>query len=230
MAARVFLDYDRIELFDDEHSFAEDRYNTIGSLIGGISDEQIKMVRAQTGFRPIIFYKSRIKDILYNILRRRKMPVSKYYDIYLDIKRKIEKGLYLKGSYLPSEYTLIEEYHCSRNTVGGAIGQLADEGYVQSMHGKGVVVIWMSEQQSLFSIGSIESMREAAERNHMTYRTKVIAFDKVTADHELCQRTGFDPGKELLLTWTGNYTMIWGMDVLLCIFASLMSMRISSNG
>lgn len=29
-AARVFFDYDRIELFDEEHSEHEDRYHTIG--------------------------------------------------------------------------------------------------------------------------------------------------------------------------------------------------------
>ncbi len=29
-AARVFFDYDRIEMYDEEHSAEEDRYNTIG--------------------------------------------------------------------------------------------------------------------------------------------------------------------------------------------------------
>ena len=34
-AARVFFDYDRIEFYDDENSFDEDRYNTIGDLSAG---------------------------------------------------------------------------------------------------------------------------------------------------------------------------------------------------
>ena len=34
-AARVFFDYDRIELYDDEHSVEEDRYNTIGDTSAG---------------------------------------------------------------------------------------------------------------------------------------------------------------------------------------------------
>ena len=34
-AARVFFDYDRIEMFDDEHSIDEDRYNTIGDTSAG---------------------------------------------------------------------------------------------------------------------------------------------------------------------------------------------------
>ncbi len=62
MAARVFLDYDRIELFDEEHSLAEDRYNTIGSLIGGISDEQIKMVSAQEDI-VFVVYTERIRAL-----------------------------------------------------------------------------------------------------------------------------------------------------------------------
>ena len=33
IAARVFLDYDRIELYDDENSAFEDRYDTIGNAI-----------------------------------------------------------------------------------------------------------------------------------------------------------------------------------------------------
>ncbi len=37
-AARVFFDYDRIEMFDDEHSIGEDRYNTIGDAsVGGVT-------------------------------------------------------------------------------------------------------------------------------------------------------------------------------------------------
>lgn len=34
-AARVFFDYDRIEMFDSEHSMEEDRYNTIGDTSAG---------------------------------------------------------------------------------------------------------------------------------------------------------------------------------------------------
>ncbi len=34
-AARVFFDYDRIEMYDEEHSSQEDRYNTIGDASAG---------------------------------------------------------------------------------------------------------------------------------------------------------------------------------------------------
>jgi hypothetical protein len=34
-AARIFFDYDRIELYDEENSTLEERYNTIGDLSAG---------------------------------------------------------------------------------------------------------------------------------------------------------------------------------------------------
>ena len=35
-AARVFFDYDRIELYDEEDRYEEDRYNVIGDTSAGI--------------------------------------------------------------------------------------------------------------------------------------------------------------------------------------------------
>ena len=46
-AARIFFDYDRIEMIDEEHSEDEDRYNTIGdtsagnlTIIGNLGDPE----------------------------------------------------------------------------------------------------------------------------------------------------------------------------------------------
>ena len=51
-AARVFFDYDRIEIFDEENSIDEDRYDTIGRInlvngnytLGKASDKDILFV------------------------------------------------------------------------------------------------------------------------------------------------------------------------------------------
>lgn len=122
---------------------------------------------------------------------------AKYAEIYEDLKEKIESGTYPKDSYLPSEHTLISAYDCSRNTVRRAISALASEGYLQSMHGKGVLVIWQPPQQSLFSLSGIESLQEAAKRNDMSYRTKVVHFAELTIDERLSKRTGFAVGEEV---------------------------------
>lgn len=122
------------------------------------------------------------------------MPTTKYMAIYKSLKERIHAGEFPQGSLLPSEYSLVEEYDCSRNTVRRAISQLSDDGYVQSVHGKGVVVIWIPERQSLFSTTTIESMREAASRNGMHYTTKVILFEEDVINKAMSLRTGFAIG------------------------------------
>lgn len=133
------------------------------------------------------------------------MPTQKYAQIYFDLKEKIEDGTYPAQEYLPSEYTLIEHYKCSRNTVRRAIRQLANEAYVQSIHGKGVVVIYNKIPRNEFSLGGIESLKEAARRNNKTYRTKVIHFAEFVVDEYLHKKTGFALGEEIIFVQRVRY-------------------------
>ena len=102
------------------------------------------------------------------------MPKSKYESIYQDLKRKIESQEYAFQELLPSENTMVEIYGCSRNTIRRAVGDLAEQGYVQSLHGKGVRVIYQPAEQTSFTIGGIETFKESAARNHRQTRTEVI--------------------------------------------------------
>ncbi len=133
------------------------------------------------------------------------MPVSKYPQIYRDLKEKIEDQTYGPQTFLPSEYSLIEQYQCSRNTVRRAILQLGREGYVQSIHGKGVVVIYKKIPQSEFSFGGVESLKEAARKNHKTYSTKVIHLTTFIVDEKLAKRTGFPVGEEVYFVQRVRY-------------------------
>ncbi|MBQ9613362.1 MAG: trehalose operon repressor [Lachnospiraceae bacterium] len=133
------------------------------------------------------------------------MPAQKYTQIYLDLKEKIEDGTYPEQGYLPSEYTLIEQYGCSRNTVRRAISQLADEAYVQSIHGKGVIVIYHQTPKNEFSLGGIESLKEAARRNNRSYKTKVIQFTEFVVDEYLHRKTGFAIGEEVIYVQRVRY-------------------------
>jgi GntR family trehalose operon transcriptional repressor len=65
-----------------------------------------------------------------------------FQDIYRDLKDKIQNGVYPYQTFLPSEAALIQVYSCSRNTVRRALQMLADDVYVQPLHGKGVRVVW----------------------------------------------------------------------------------------
>ena len=125
------------------------------------------------------------------------MPAKKYSTIYEDLKRKIEKGVYKPQSCLPTEFAMVEKYGCSRNTIRRAVKELSEIGYVQSIHGKGVVVIYRPVGWSDFSIGVIESLKEAAARNKKEYHTRVLVFTEFVVNERLHERLGFDVGEEV---------------------------------
>ena len=94
----------------------------------------------------------------------------------------MEQGDYLYSELLPSENNLIGIYDCSRNSICRAIAGLVKDGYVQAVHGKGVQVIFQPSEKTNFTVGGIESFRETAARNQMTYCTKVVVYETITVD------------------------------------------------
>lgn len=125
------------------------------------------------------------------------MPKIKFNEIYKDLKYKIEAAEYEYQQMLPSENTLVDIYHCSRNTIRRAIALLAEEGYVQPLHGKGVRIIYQPIAPATFLIGGIETFQESAIRNHRKTVTKVVQFDEIICDERLSKRTGFQPDDDL---------------------------------
>ena len=123
------------------------------------------------------------------------MPCMKYETIYRELRREIEAGRYEKE--LPSEQALTARFGCSRNTIRRAVARLGEEGYVQSVHGRGVFILFREPEQTEFLISGIESMKEAAERNHLEVRTRVVRFEEKTVDETLHGLTGLPVGEEI---------------------------------
>ncbi|MGN0056348.1 MAG: UTRA domain-containing protein [Atopobiaceae bacterium] len=127
------------------------------------------------------------------------MPKAMFEGIYLDLKEKIKNGTYKYQTYLPSENGLVGIYSCSRNTVRRALHMLADEGYVQPLHGKGVRVIWRETARDIIgSLDGLQSFGEYAARNHMTPSTTVREFEHLTCGKGMAEYTGFAEGEELI--------------------------------
>ena len=125
------------------------------------------------------------------------MPKSIYEEIYKDLKQKIEDDTFKYQQLLPSENTLIQTYHCSRNTVRRAIQCLVSDGYVQTVQGKGVRNIYRPSEQSMFTIGEIETFEESAKRNDIKAYTKTVLFTELTIDENYSLKTGFPVGTEV---------------------------------
>lgn len=125
------------------------------------------------------------------------MPKSIYEDIYKDLKQKIENNTFQYQELLPSENSLIQTYNCSRNTVRRAIQCLVNDGYVQTVQGKGIRNIYRPSEQNVFTIGEIETFQESAKRNHMNAYTKTVLFTELTIDERYAKKTGFPVGSEI---------------------------------
>ncbi len=121
-----------------------------------------------------------------------------YDSIYKDLLDRIEEGEYGYQSYIPSEGTLVKQYGCSHNTLRKAIALLAQRGYLQPVHGKGVRVIWQPKERTAFEMGGIETFKETAARNRLHAVTRVETLESVIADEYLAARTGFAVGDELI--------------------------------
>ena len=125
------------------------------------------------------------------------MAKAKYESIYRDLKDRIESEEYPYQSILPPESSLVVTYDCSRNTVRRALKQLGDIGYIQSINGVGVRVIYQPVGKASFIIGGIETFQETAFRNRLNATTEVVMFAEITADKRVARRTGFPEGTEL---------------------------------
>ncbi|MGL4623365.1 MAG: trehalose operon repressor [Culicoidibacterales bacterium] len=124
------------------------------------------------------------------------MAKNKYFEIYQEIKADITTGTYPTGSKLPSEHTLCDYYQVSRNTVRRALDSLAQEGFVTSVHGKGVFV--MDKPPVSLLVGGLHSFSEASEQAHAVIQTTVPFFESLLVDSTLSQKTGFAVGTTLV--------------------------------
>ena len=141
------------------------------------------------------------------------MPKAIYETIYKDLKQKIENDIFTYQELLPSENTLIQTYHCSRNTLRRAVSCLVTDGYVQTIQGKGVRNIYRPIAQTAFTIGEIESFRESAVRNGHQPITKALLFTEFAISEKQAQYTGFPVGADIYYIQRLHY--LDGMPVIL---------------
>lgn len=126
------------------------------------------------------------------------MAAAKYTQIYLALRTRIQSGAYGFREFLPSENALAQEFDVTRNTVRKALAHLAYQGYVQSMQGRGVQVIYRPRTSSRFFLSGIESFAEACERIGVTPRTVLLSSRRTTVDEELAEASGLPEGSGAL--------------------------------
>ncbi|TVP82461.1 MAG: trehalose operon repressor, partial [Alkalicoccus sp.] len=108
---------------------------------------------------------------------------NKYLVIYRQIAEKIQGGEYPPGAKLPSEHELMEAFHTSRETIRKALNQLAQNGFIQKVQGKGSIVLDAAKFD--FPVSGLVSFKELASslgNRHVTYVEKL---ELIEADKEV---------------------------------------------
>lgn len=116
-----------------------------------------------------------------------------YDTIYFELKDEICQGVYHYKDLLPSEGNLTARFGCAHNTVRKAIAMLASEGYVQSIHGKGVRVIYDATPALNRRIQEVHSPAFESFRKEETdtFATRVLIMENLVSSEEFSAQTGF---------------------------------------
>lgn len=126
------------------------------------------------------------------------MPKIKFDQIYDTLKYNIIHQKY-PGNMLPREVELAEEFQCSRNTIHRAIACLNNEGYVQSIKGKGTLILQAvpdQEERFYLDLRSFGSTAAITQYHAAEVTTSVLSFREIAIDKKLSGLTGFEEGAE----------------------------------
>src|SRR5690625_2077020 len=111
-----------------------------------------------------------------------------------ELIEKIDNKVYQYNEKLPSEREFCEIYDMSRITVRQALQELAREGYIYKLHGKGTFIAPKSYNQNLVKLYSFtDEMKEMGK----TPATKVLSFEEITINEQLAKKMDVKPLDEV---------------------------------
>lgn len=122
-----------------------------------------------------------------------KVPL--YCQLAESIEEKINNGTWKQGMKIPSERELSNIYGMSRITVRNAIDELARQGKLEKVQGKGTFVLSKSIIQNL---GNVYSFSKEMEKQGKISSTKLINKDFMKADSKLAAHLGVEEGEPLV--------------------------------
>jgi GntR family transcriptional regulator len=94
-------------------------------------------------------------------------PVPLYYQIYLDLRQMIQRGIIQPGGMLPPEMDICRAYNVGRQTVRQAIARLVDEDILERFAGRGTFIRTQTRHTQFFLDRSFsQQMRELGHMPH----------------------------------------------------------------
>ncbi|MFC4402179.1 GntR family transcriptional regulator [Gracilibacillus xinjiangensis] len=125
----------------------------------------------------------------------KKSPLPIYYQLQQEIREQIQNGELQPGELIPSERIYTEKYDISRMTVRQAINNLAQEGLLVRMKGKGTFIAEQKIQQTL---KGITSFSEEMKQKGREPGSRVISLKEINADRFMANKLDIDNDAKVL--------------------------------
>ena len=123
----------------------------------------------------------------------RKIPIPLYYQLKEILLEEIKKSE--PGEAFPTELELCTQFDISRPTVRQAINELAVEGYLNRMKGKGTFIAGPKIKQDFLIV--LKSFTEEMYEKGLTPRTKVLGLEKMACDEKIADALQIPLGAEV---------------------------------
>lgn len=129
----------------------------------------------------------------------------KYYQVKTEIMKRINDGVYKPNQLMPSETEYMRLFDISRITIRKALDELAKEGLVYRIQGKGTYVS-TTRKRGINILRHTSHIAELSERGYNAKRI-IIRKEIITCDEQLANEIGLSCGEQYFLferTYTGN--------------------------
>ena len=110
--------------------------------------------------------------------------MSKYKDVYNDIKDKIKDGSLKPGEFLASESELANKYSYSKDTIRKALSILELEGYIQKIKGKNSLILERGYLKNV-SLSSLQTSQELNKAENLNIKTHLVSLYIIQDDKKL---------------------------------------------
>ncbi|RXT58468.1 GntR family transcriptional regulator [Lacticaseibacillus chiayiensis] len=119
------------------------------------------------------------------------MTKPKYQSIEHDLLNKIQQQIYPKGTLIPTELELADQYCVSRPTVRQAVQSLVDQGYLEKRKKRGTIVRQNKIAQEFTHV--IESYNQEMGTKGINPITKVLHVGIEQPSREIQKNLGLKP-------------------------------------
>lgn len=110
--------------------------------------------------------------------------MSKYKEVYNDIKEKIKNGILKSGEFLESESDLAQKYSYSKDTIRKALSILELDGYIQKIKGKNSLILGHGRLKNTY-LSSIQTSSELNKMEKLNIETELISLYIIQGEKEL---------------------------------------------